>query len=291
MKQAQYIAIGLSVYLGMIGLSGCQQGQPTDEIVPAPDANDADSEPLAATSEATPPATAATSDTPSSTSPLPTDTTEVIINPPQAASLTAQEANSEINVRSQPTVDSTATGYGLVGDTVKLLKTADGTDGFAWYYAKFDESGAEGWIRGDFIKTEADATATADTSDGGYAVTIDGYTTDELFAVDSGGCGMSLKPVGNEQFVFFNGFETDSMWMKLDGTMTQFRKTSASGEEFYGQSTTQSFTSLDGAILVDVTVQRGAELGPEVIDVESGTLRLNNLNDVIEIPVEGDAGC
>ncbi len=300
MKHAQSAAIRLSIVLGILALMGCQRGEPTTTANPAAETLP---EPTASSAEET--ATAASETTEAE----PTDAGETPINPPQSASLTAQEANAEINVRSQPTVESTSTGYGLAGDAVKLLKTVDGDDGFAWYYVEFDEWEIEGWVRGDLIDTGSTATATetpeatttpntaanltddSETNGTAYAVTIDSYTSGELFAVDGGGCGMSLKPIGNDEFIFFNGIDDESMWMKLDGTMTQFRKTSASGEDFYGQSTTQSFTSIDEATQVDVSVQLGTEVGYEAVDVESGTLRLENAGEVVEIPVEGDAGC
>ncbi|WP_017297861.1 SH3 domain-containing protein [Nodosilinea nodulosa] len=79
------------------------------------------------------------------------------VNPPQAAQLIAAEPGSKINLRSQPTTSSSAKGYGLVGDPVMLLRSAEASDG-TWYYVKFEQSGAEGWIRGDFINTEGRAT-------------------------------------------------------------------------------------------------------------------------------------
>jgi hypothetical protein len=74
------------------------------------------------------------------------------VNPPQSAQLIASEPGAQINLRSQPTTSSTARGYGVVGDPVQLLRTAQGSDG-TWYFVKFERSGAEGWIRGDFINT------------------------------------------------------------------------------------------------------------------------------------------
>ena len=295
MKQSRYVAIGFSIVLGIGTLLGCQRGEPTAENPLATTAADSGSS-TAAPEETTSPAT----DVSGSAETIPGNTltnspqlaAETSINPPQSAKLTAQQANAEINVRSQPTVDSTAKGYGLVGDAVDLMKSVAGDDGFTWYYVRFEASDTEGWIRGDFVDADGDIGNVANNAiTEGDAVSIDSYTSDELFAVDSGGCGMTLKPAGREQFIFFNGLETDSMWMKLSGTMTQFRKTAASGEEFYGQSTNQSFTSLDGSVQVDVSVQPGGELGYEAMRVESGTLQLENAGDVIEVPVEGDAGC
>lgn len=83
------------------------------------------------------------------------------VNPPQAAQLIASQPGSQINLRSQPTTSSDSKGYGLVGDPVMLLRSTTASDG-TWYFVKFDQSGAEGWIRGDFINTEGRATALSD---------------------------------------------------------------------------------------------------------------------------------
>ncbi|MGF1518435.1 MAG: SH3 domain-containing protein [Nodosilinea sp.] len=83
------------------------------------------------------------------------------VNPPQAAQLIASQPGSQINLRSQPTTSSDARGYGVVGDPVQLLRSVDRSDG-TWYFVKFDESGAEGWIRSDFINTAGRATPLSD---------------------------------------------------------------------------------------------------------------------------------
>ena len=71
---------------------------------------------------------------------------------PQSARLTAQEADARISLRVQPSSQSSDKGYGLVGDPVQVLNQAQGDDGWTWYWVKFDGSGAEGWIRSDFIE-------------------------------------------------------------------------------------------------------------------------------------------
>ena len=86
--------------------------------------------------------------------------TGTALNPPQAAQLIAAQPGSQINLRSQPTTTSTARGYGVVGDPVQLLRTAQASDG-TWYYVKFEQSRAEGWIRGDFINIAGRATPLA----------------------------------------------------------------------------------------------------------------------------------
>lgn len=79
------------------------------------------------------------------------------VNPPRAAQLIAAQPEAQINLRSQPTTSSSSKGYGLVGDPVQLMRSADRSDG-TWYFVKFEKSGAEGWIRGDFINTAGRAT-------------------------------------------------------------------------------------------------------------------------------------
>lgn len=278
MQRVLYVAIALSLVFGTSTLASCQREQADSETSSSPETTSDALDSSASTAEET--SNSATSTPQQQTSPA-----ETPINPPQSAKLRAQQADAQINLRSQPAAESTAKGYGLVGDPVKLLKAASGTDGLTWYYIKFDESGAEGWIRGDFINT-ADASPTDQMG----TVRIDNYTIDELFAVSGGGCGMTLIRAGSDQIIFSNGLETTSMWMKLNGRMTQFRRTAASGEEFYGQAINQSFTSLDSAAQAEVTVSLG-EQRYEVVDIESGTLHLESAGESIEIPVEGDAGC
>ena len=82
------------------------------------------------------------------------------------------------------------------------------------------------------------------------------------------------------------------MWMKLDGTMTEFRRTAASGPEFYGQSANQSFVSNDGNFEVDVTASVGSEKGYESVNIQQGQLVLDGApGGTVEIAVTGDAGC
>lgn len=70
----------------------------------------------------------------------------------QPAVLTAREAASRINVRSAPTTQAHSPHYGLVGDRVETLRSTPGSDGYLWYYVQFNQSGATGWVRGDFIQ-------------------------------------------------------------------------------------------------------------------------------------------
>ncbi|MEB3359373.1 MAG: hypothetical protein VKK04_21790 [Synechococcales bacterium] len=124
---------------------------------------------------------------------------------------------------------------------------------------------------------------------------VNTYTVDELFAVGAGGCGMSLWLPGTaspaETNLFFNGLEADSMWMKLDGEFVNFSRTGQSGEEFYGQFTSQTFVSPDGGTTVTVEVTLGEPGEIESISIPSGTLTIQQGNQSAELAVVGGAGC
>lgn len=154
------VALGLAFTLG-VTLGGCRQK--VAEVEPTPTAPTPTAAPdTITTNPAAPPTATPTAPNPTTTaSPQPTPTTGgspgTALNSPQAATLTAQDAGAQINLRSQPDASSRSKGYGLVGDPVKLLRQAKASDGYTWYYVKFDGSGAEGWIRSDFITTAGNA--------------------------------------------------------------------------------------------------------------------------------------
>jgi hypothetical protein len=156
--------LGLCCILSLTA-AGCRRGEDANEVVTpepvespvdgespaAPPTPDPDSlEPEASPSPETPP------------EPQPTQQAETgqgtAITPPKPAQLIAAQPEARINLRSQPTTSSQAKGYGLVGDPIQLLRTTQANDGYDWYYVKFEQSGAEGWIRGDFINIEGRAT-------------------------------------------------------------------------------------------------------------------------------------
>lgn len=127
---------------------------------------------------------------------------------------------------------------------------------------------------------------------------IDRFTLDELFAQDGGGCGMTLwhrdDALRSPEYLFFNGLaqpSTDAVaLMKLDGEFIRFRRIAASGDEFYGQQTSQTFASPDDAIKLQVDVTLGEPGEIESVSVE-GTLQLQQNGAMTEISVLGDAGC
>jgi hypothetical protein len=69
----------------------------------------------------------------------------------QEATLTASDPNSQINLRATPSTTGKRLGYGLIGDRVQVIdQTA--AESYTWYKVRFPRSGAEGWIREDFVR-------------------------------------------------------------------------------------------------------------------------------------------
>lgn len=71
------------------------------------------------------------------------------------STLRASNPNSRINVRSQPTINSSSPSYGLPGDKVKVIQCVKNKDtrdsDLNWCKVQFVQSKAIGWIRSDFI--------------------------------------------------------------------------------------------------------------------------------------------
>lgn len=98
------------------------------------------------------------------------------ITTPISGELTAQEKNAEINVRSAPSAESTAVGFGLVGTPVVLLNSTMGDDGYSWYEIEFKLSSARGWVRGDLVKKREDVPV-------GQIAGLDSQQLDQLKAI------------------------------------------------------------------------------------------------------------
>ncbi|MCM1982224.1 SH3 domain-containing protein [Lyngbya confervoides] len=60
-------------------------------------------------------------------------------------------SDAQINVRTGPGTYFYPRHYGLSGDRVTILNEAHGNDGYRWWYLKFNESGAKGWVREDLV--------------------------------------------------------------------------------------------------------------------------------------------
>ena len=70
----------------------------------------------------------------------------------RAAVLSAAKADFEINLYPQPDSKIKRLGYGLSGDTVKILEQVSNNSGYSWYKVRFDNPpNAEGWVKSDYI--------------------------------------------------------------------------------------------------------------------------------------------
>lgn len=85
----------------------------------------------------------------------------------QLAQVTAQDPNSQVNVRSLPSQTAASIGYGLVGDTVQLGRSDLSEDGHTWYSVTFLETPVVGWIRSDFLDIQAAPLNQADSLQAG----------------------------------------------------------------------------------------------------------------------------
>lgn len=130
------------------------------------------------------------------------------------------------------------------------------------------------------------------------AIAIGNFGFGDIDKLGAAGCGMTLwqpaesaKSGGDRRFILLNGLEVDSMLMKLNGNVVRFRRTAASGNDFYGQKTSQTFVSQDGKTTVRVNVTLGKKGEIESVEIKDGTLRVEQGSAVVEVPVVGDAGC
>lgn len=137
--------------LGGVGCGGGKQAESpsqTDALpeevtpVPAPQSQSASAPASPTPAPAQPPSPGAAPSKPSGLG--------TALTPPKPAQLISSEPGSRINLRTGPSTSTAAKGYGFMGDPVQLLRSLQGSDGL-WYYVKFEKSGAEGWIRSDFV--------------------------------------------------------------------------------------------------------------------------------------------
>ena len=141
-----------------------------------------------------------------------------------------------------------------------------------------------------------DAKAAASTlSNAPLPMEVQPYSTDELFAAGSGGCGMSLwraeGSYGNDSVLFSGMGEGPQLLMKLNGEFVTFERMEGSGPEFYGQFAQQRFRNLNGDIEVTTEVELGAKGDIESVEIDQGKVVLSRNGVTQEIAVKGDAGC
>lgn len=124
------------------------------------------------------------------------------------------------------------------------------------------------------------------------------FAFDEIYEIGAAGCGMTLwtseensKPAGDRHFLLLSGLDEDSMLMKINGETVRFRRTAASGDSFYGQFTSQTFGNEEKGITVNVDVTPGQRGETESVAIPSGTIKVEQGGNTVEVPVVGDAGC
>lgn len=122
------------------------------------------------------------------------------------------------------------------------------------------------------------------------------FTVDEL-TIDQfkgRGCGMTLWKLSrksSDHFVFFNGIEPNTMEISINGNLQKFTRIKGSGQQFYGQMTSQTFQNKNKKITVDVNVELGKKVDTELTSISKGTIRVKRDKDVVSFAVRGDAGC
>jgi len=133
------------------------------------------------------------------------------------------------------------------------------------------------------------------TESAAFPLDVGTFTLDELFAAGGGGCGMTLwqheANPHNDGFLFFHGLGDSLALMVFNDELTQLRRTVASGEEFYGQQTAQSFTTGNGAITVHVDITQGAAGEIESVGIPKATITIETQGQSADIAAVGDAGC
>jgi hypothetical protein len=132
--------------------------------------------------------------------------TATVIDPPRATTLATQQADAQINLRSQPTTLSPIVGYGQSGNAVRLLRLAEGEEGYSWYYVQLTESDTEGWVRGDFVDV-----------DGATAMTPESAASEPAQPV----VATTTQPCGSDRQEAF--FETESLSIYLCNTSQGLR--------------------------------------------------------------------
>jgi Bacterial SH3 domain len=73
------------------------------------------------------------------------------IEPNVPGEIVTQRPKARVNMRSAPGEKSAIAHFGLGGDKVMLLASGRDVAEQMWYQVKFVGSGAEGWVRGDFV--------------------------------------------------------------------------------------------------------------------------------------------
>jgi hypothetical protein len=74
------------------------------------------------------------------------------IEPPVPGELVTRQAKAQVNVRKESGATSAIAHYGLGGDKVMLMESRRDLAQQIWVRVTFVGSGAEGWVRSDFVR-------------------------------------------------------------------------------------------------------------------------------------------
>ncbi|MCU0549717.1 MAG: SH3 domain-containing protein [Leptolyngbya sp. Prado105] len=145
------------------------------------------------------------------------------------AVLRANFRDSTINLRATPSINAPLRGIGLPGDRVTILVERRIANNKLWYYVRFRESGAEGWIDGTYVQPVVTPSPTP-RSQGG---TIDSppYTDDSRYII--GPYEVRVFFEGGQAYV--NVFNSRTKRMRLNSVPVEVRE-SPDGTTYEGRS-------------------------------------------------------
>jgi len=138
--------------------------------------------------------------------------------------------------------------------------------------------------------------STTEESPAAIAPQVEEFTLEEVESDDIYGCGLAVwQPDSPDQpnFILVATLgEPVSMWMKIDGEIVRFEGLSAYPQEQPGTQFYQTFESLEGEIQVGLEgrfAEQRADV--EAIAIQDGIVRVEQAEQVVEIPVAGVQGC
>lgn len=105
-------------------------------------------------------------------------------------------------------------------------------------------------------------------------------------------CGLFLWSRGADaRLVFYSSNNTGVAQIKLADDELQLPRLSTSGNRFAGQFTEQTFRTIDGALTLSLSVERGRAIS-DGVRVPNGTMRLSHQSGWESVvPVAGLVGC
>lgn len=150
-------SVGLVLLLAMV--STCRQESNTNTEAGQSAARPTPSTANSGAANAIAPATSATQTTATAES----RRTDDSLPTAQTATITANDPDAQVNVRSQPSQAGESIGYGSVGESVLLGRSEADAEGYTWYYVTFENDDTGGWVRSDLLDIPATASVAPTT--------------------------------------------------------------------------------------------------------------------------------